>query len=147
MKKKDNWQRDEFQTKKTGEIDTRGLYLAMGLLLILATISNLGINWASTGTQMIGILSLLILHQLFEQMLGFTDSYFLNLGKTSRIIWGIFFMIAGINLLSMFFNSTPFKNGQITFSGMLKLMSGICLFAYSILIWFITYKEKKTNND
>lgn len=148
-KAKKNWGRDEYQILKTGKIDTRGLYLAIGLLLILAVISSLGIVWASTGTQMIAVVFVLIIHQGIEQVLGGTETYLLELSKVGRIIFAVLSFIFSVSYIYDFLNGESFVDGQITFGGMFALMIGIMLFVNSALIVFLLLKEKvrRTGNE
>lgn len=140
------WDRDEYQISKTGKIDTRGLYIAIGLLLILTVISSLGIVWASTGTQMIAVLFILIIHQVIEQTLGGTDPYFLKISKVGQIILAVLLFIFSISYIYDFLNGKSFLEGQITFQGMFTLMMGITLFVYSTLIAYLFFREKVRNN-
>lgn len=146
-KPKKNWGRDEYQILKTGKIDTRGLYLAIGLLLFLTVISSLGIVWASTGTQLIAILFVLAIHQVIEQTLGNTDPYLLKLSKVGQIILAVLLFIFSISYIYDFLNGESFVNGQITFGGMFALMMGITLFVYSALIVFLFLREKVRRSE
>ena len=146
-KPKKNWGRDEYQILKTGKIDTRGLYLAIGLLLFLTVISSLGIVWASTGTQLIAILFVLAIHQVIEQTLGNADPYLLKLSKVGQIILAVLLFIFSISYIYDFLNGESFVNGQITFGGMFALMMGITLFVYSALIVFLFLREKVRRSE
>lgn len=144
--KQKNWGRDEYQTLKTGRIDTRGLYLAIGLLIILVVISSLGIVWASTGTQMIAVLFVLGIHQVIEQTIGTTDPYLLGLSKVAKIILGVLSFIFSISFIYDFLNGESFVDGQITFGGMYTLMFGVTLFVSSALIVYLFFREKAGNS-
>ena len=87
--RRNRWGRDEFQVAKTGNIDTRGLYIAMGSILTLVAISFLDINWAETKTQMLFVVYILIIHQAIEQTLGGTDTYLLKMTANQQLILAI----------------------------------------------------------
>ncbi|CAH1856894.1 hypothetical protein [Convivina intestini] len=140
---KDRWGRDEFQVAETGKIDTRGLYIAMGLLLILMVLALFKIHWAATETQLFFILAVLTIHQAVEQTLRSTDTLLLKIPKQYQLIIAIAFLLSGISYLHHFLSQPSFLHHQITFVAMLNLMVGIFMTIYAGCIGWMLYRGKK----
>lgn len=150
--KKDVWGRDEYQVAQTGKIDTRGLYLAMGLLIVLMGLAALGIQWADTGTQMMFVFWVLLTHQVIEQALHSTDPYFVKMGLEGRKLLGSLCLIFGLLLFAVFlfgsFVQSPgiFRNNQISFTGLTLLMIAIFEISYALVIFYVTRRESKADD-
>lgn len=141
-KQTDRWERDEFQIAKTGEIDTRGLYISFGLVFILMFVSILKINWATTETQMLFVFYVLLIHQLIEQNIHMTDTYFLKMKKVHKVILAFGSLIMGLFFLANFFSFESFVNHQIKFTGMISLMQGTFFIIYFLIILFVIWKDE-----
>jgi len=144
--RRNRWGRDEFQVAKTGNIDTRGLYIAMGSILTLVAISFLDINWAETKTQMLFVVYILIIHQAIEQTLGGTDTYLLKMTANQQLILAIVMIVLGVIYLYFCFGMNILINHQITFEGMFNVMNTVFLFFYALTVLFAIYKEKKSTD-
>ncbi|MGY3743663.1 hypothetical protein [Leuconostoc inhae] len=144
--RRERWGRDEFQVAKTGGIDTRGLYIAMGSILTLVAISFLDINWAETKTQMLFVVYILIIHQAIEQTLGGTDTYLLKMTANQQLILAIVMIVLGVIYLYFCFGMNILINHQITFEGMFNVMNTVFLFFYALTVLFAIYKEKKSTD-
>ncbi|CCF26631.1 hypothetical protein [Leuconostoc citreum] len=145
--KTDRWGRDELQVLKTGYIDTRGLYIAMGSVVILAVVSLLDMQWATTDAQMVFIFYILLIHQAVEQNLQLTDTYFLKLKRETQVALAMFTEIISLGLVFLFLTSGYTVKQQLAFNDMLLLMNAVFLVIYGVIIGFVIYREAKFGDD
>lgn len=141
------WGRDEFQVAKTGGIDTRGLYIAMGSIMALIAISLLDINWADTKTQMLFVIDILIIHQAIEQTLGGTDTYLLKMRARQQLILAMVMLVLAVIYVYFCLGINIVINHQITFWGMFNVMNIVFLFCYSVTIQVSIYMDRKSTDD